>query len=107
MDVWEEQARMLKVDGWPYDDVVTYLADILATGQNIAWALLMAGVRPADMLRVVLPVVIGTEFQTSVIQMALGRQQKEEDTEECRRVVAWWLGAQPEYEGENPVGRGC
>lgn len=106
MDVWEEQARVLKADGWPYDDVVTYLADILATGQNIAWALLLAGVRPADMLRVVLPVVIGTEFHTSVIQMALGRKQKEEDIEECRRVVAWWLGAPPEYEAENLVGKG-
>lgn len=92
MDVWEEQARLLKADGWPYDDLVMYLSDILATGQNIAWALLKAGVRPADMLRVVLPLVIGTAHQASVIQLALDCKQKAEDTNECRRVVAWWLG---------------
>jgi hypothetical protein len=92
MDVWENQARLLKANGWPYDEIVIYLSDILATGQNIAKALLDAGVRPADMLRVVLPVVIGTEHHASVIQLALDRKQEAEDTAECRRVVDWWLG---------------
>lgn len=92
MGAWVEQARLLKADGWPYDDLVMYLVNLLATGQDIGWALLEAGLKPADMLRAVLPEVIGTEFQDTVIQTAIDRGQ---DVEECRRVVAWWLGVEP------------
>jgi hypothetical protein len=93
MNAWAEQARLLKANGWPYDDLVLYLSNLLATGQDIAWALLEAGLQPADMLRAVLPEVIGTEFQATVIQTAFERGH---DAEECRRVVAWCLGASPE-----------
>jgi len=93
MGAWIEQARLLKADGWPYDDLVMYLTNLLATGQDTAWALLEAGLQPADMLRAVLPEVIGTEFQATVIKTAMDRGQ---DAEECRRVAAWWLGALPE-----------
>ncbi len=87
MGAWNEQARLLRADGWAYDDLVMYLASILATPQHIAWALLLAGMRPADMLRVVLPMARGGEFQESTIQMALDCGQ---DLEECHRVMAWW-----------------
>ena len=51
MGAWIEQARLLKSDGWPYDDLVMYLTNLLATGQDTAWALLEAGLQPADMYR--------------------------------------------------------
>lgn len=88
MDAWIEQARALKADGWPYEDLVMYLSNILATWQDVAWALLKAGLRPADMLRAVLPAAAGSEFQRSVIQLAMDQGDA---VEECRRVAAWWV----------------
>lgn len=88
MDAWIEQARALKADGWPYEDLVMYLSNILATWQDVAWALLKASLRPADMLRAVLPAAAGSEFQRSVIQLAMDQGDA---IEECRRVAAWWV----------------
>ena len=107
MDAWIEQARALKADGWPYDDMVMYLVNLLATSPDIGRALLEAGLRPADMLRATLPEAISTGYQDEVIKMAMDCEKDAGSIKECRRVVAWWLGAPPEYEGENPVGKGC
>ena len=89
MGAWNDEARRLKAEGWPYEDLVMYLSEILATGQDIAWALLEAGLRPADMLRAVLPVVVGTEFEEPVVNTA---QKRNLDPEECRQVRAWFFG---------------
>ena len=107
MNAWVEQAKQLKADGWPYDDMVMYLVNLLATSPDIGRALLEAGLRPADMLRAALPEAISTGYQDAVIKMAMDCEKEADSIEECRRVVAWWLGAPPDSEGENPVGKGC
>ena len=96
MDAWDEQARLLKSDGWPYDEMVMHLVSLLATSPDIAKAMLSAGLRPPDMLRAALPEALGTGYQNSVIQMAMDSKQSAEDRVECRYVVAWWLGCWPE-----------
>ena len=87
MGAWRKKARQLKAEGWPYEDLVMYLLDILATWQDVAWALLQAGMKPADMLRAVFPAACGREFEVSIVQLALARN---EAVEECRGVLDWY-----------------
>lgn len=43
--------------------------------------------RHADMLRAVFPAACGFEFEASIVQTALDRN---EDVEECRGLLTWW-----------------
>jgi hypothetical protein len=87
MGAWSEKAQELKSEGWPYEDLVLYLSELLATWQDVAWALLQAGLRPPDMLRAVFPAACGSEFEASIVQLALARN---EAVEECRGVLDWY-----------------
>ncbi len=79
MDVWVEQAKQLKADGWPNDELVRYLVNLLATSPDIAGALLKAGLPPADMLRAVLPEAMKNGYQDDVIKRAMDWKEDTED----------------------------
>ena len=80
----------MKVDGYPYDEIVFQLVSLNATWGEVGRALMEAGLRPADMLRVVLPLMDGSGYW-SLVQVALLEGPEDADYLEARGVMDFFL----------------
>lgn len=87
MQAWRENARALKVLGYDYDLIVSFLRELCATWVDVAWALVQAGMSPADMLRALLPVMDAEEAYWRVAQVAICDAPPEADFQEVAGVL--------------------
>lgn len=53
--VWSLEARQMKAEGYPYDEILYHLATLRAPWGDVGRALMDVGLSPADILRVILP----------------------------------------------------
>lgn len=87
-ETWIAEAREMKSEGHPYDEIIFHLSTLKATWADIARALMEVGLSPADMLRAVLPCTEGEEYW-SVVQAALLDGPEDADYGEVRGVLGF------------------
>ena len=88
---WVEEAREWKQHGYPYEEIVQHLRDELAAPWgDVAHALMKAGVTPADMLRVTLP-LLGEDSPVPVVRVALLEGPEAFDDAEAWEVIDYYF----------------
>jgi len=87
---WIEEAQAMKEEGYPMDDIIHHLWALHATWEDVARALLMVELSPAEVLQNVLPYADDGE-QGSVIQAALLDGPEEADYGEVRDVLRFFF----------------
>lgn len=96
---WVQEAQEWKQHGYPYEEIVRHLRDeVAAEWGNVAHALLEVGLAPADMLRVVLP-LLGEDDPLPAVRMALMEPPDCSGEEEAREVVDYFF---PGMAAEDP-----
>lgn len=95
---WVEEARGWKQHGYPYEEIVQHLRDeVAAPWGDVAHALMEAGMPPADMLRVVLP-LLGDDSPIPVVRAALLEGPEGFDDAEAWEVIEYFF---PETSRDN------
>jgi hypothetical protein len=98
---WVEEAREWKQYGFPYEDIVRHLRDEVVAGWgDVAQALQDIGLTPADMLRVVLP-LLGEDEPNPVVRAAL--LEGADGTEEALAVIDYFYPGFTEIGDLEPV----
>lgn len=98
---WVEETREWKQHGYPYEEIVQHLLDDLAAPWgDVALALMEAGMTPADMLRVVLP-LLGDDSPVPVVRTALLEGPEGFDDAEAWEVIDYFF---PETSSDNGLG---
>lgn len=88
---WIEEAQEWKQHGYPYEEIVQHLRDEMAAPWgDVAHALMKAGVTPADMLRVVLP-LLGEDSPVPVVRVALLEGPETFDDAEAWEVIDYYF----------------
>lgn len=88
---WVEEAREWKQHGFPYEEIVQHLRDDLAAPWgDVAHALMVVGMTPADMLRAVMP-FLGEDSPLPVVQVALLEGPEDFDNGEAWEVVSYYF----------------
>lgn len=95
-EAWASEAAVRKVHGLPYDEIVFHLVSLRATWGDVARALMMVGLPPADMLRAVLPCTENEE-PWEAIKAALVDGSDEADYDEARGVISWYVSEQDAF----------
>lgn len=96
-DVWVAEAREMKAEGYPYDDILYELNVVLkATWADVARALMEVGTTPADMLRMVLPTMEGEDYW-SVVNPALMDGPADTDFGEICSVVNYFVSEEAAF----------
>jgi hypothetical protein len=94
-DVWTVEARKMKSEGYPYDDILFRLGTLCASWADVGRALMDAGLSPADMLRAVLPSTESDEHWP-VVQAALLDGPEDADYTEVRGVLEYFFMSEEE-----------
>lgn len=88
---WVQEAQEWKQHGYPYEEIVRHLREELAASwDDVAHALMEAGMTPADMLRVVLPDMEEDEIPP-VVRTALLGDPEDANGGEAREVVDYFF----------------
>lgn len=86
---WVEEAREWKQHGYPYEEIVEHLrGEVAAPWSDVAHALMEVGMPPADMLRVVLP-LLGDDSPVPVVRVALLEGPEGFDDAEAWEVIEY------------------
>lgn len=96
--VWSAEARQMKAEGYPYDEILYHLATLRAPWGDVGRALMDVGLSPADMLRVMLPSTDG-EDHWPLVQAALLEGPEDADYGEVRGVLEFFFLAEEEILG--------
>ena len=95
---WVAEAQEWKRYGYPYEEIVCHLRDEVAAGWgDVALALMEVGLAPADMLRVVLP-LLGEDDPLPAVRVALLEPLDGLGEEEAREVVDYFFPGMAEEE---------
>jgi hypothetical protein len=89
-EVWTPEAREMKAEGYPYDEIIFHLTTLRAGWADVGRALMAIGLPPADMLRVVLPST-EEEERWPVVQVALLDGPGDSDYAEVRGVLGFYF----------------
>lgn len=101
---WVEEAWEWKQHGYPYEEIVQHLRDeVAAPWGDVAHALMEAGMPPADMLRVVLP-LLGEGEVYPVVRLALLGSPGNSDGDEAWEVTDYYFPGLKECELVEPTG---
>jgi hypothetical protein len=96
-DLWVTEAREMKAEGYPYDDILYELTTVLkATWTDVARVLMEVGVTPADTLRLVLPLMEGDDYW-AVVQPAMMDGPEDADYDEVCNVVSFFLSEEAAF----------
>lgn len=88
---WADQARAMKMAGYPYDESVYLLRELSAEWGDVARALMEAGLTPADMLRAALPCTDQPDESWAVVQAAVCDSALDADWDELVSVMTFYL----------------
>lgn len=94
-EAWTAEAREMKAEGFPYDEIIFHLASLRASWADVGRALMVVGLPPADMLRAVLPSTEGEEHWP-VVQVALLDGPEDADYDEVRGVLGFYFTSDEE-----------
>jgi len=94
-EVWTAEAREMKAEGFPYDEIISHLTSLRASWADVGWALMAVGLPPADMLRAVLPSTEGEEHWP-VVQVALLDGPEDADYAEVQGVLGFFFASEEE-----------
>ncbi len=97
-EVWGREARLMKAEGYPYDEILCHLIALRAPWGDAGRALMEAGLSPADMLRVMLPSTDG-EDHWPLVQAALLDGPEDADYGEARGVLEYFFLVEEEILG--------
>jgi len=97
-EAWTAEARELKAEGYPYDEIIFHLTTLRAPLPDVGRALMTVGLSPADMLRVVLPFAEGDELW-NVVQVALLDGPEDADYAEVRGLLGFYFMNEQEVLG--------
>lgn len=87
---WTAEAREWKAHGYPYDEVAMHLREeVAAEWEDVAKALMEVGLLPADMLRVMLPLLEKDEVPP-VVRAALLEGPENESEYETWEVISYY-----------------
>ena len=89
-NAWVSDAREMKTEGYPYDEIIFHLTTLRASWAEIGRALMAVGLPPADMLRAVLPST-HSEEHWPVIQVALLEGPEGSDFAEVAGVMEFFF----------------
>ncbi len=90
-EAWVEEAREWKQHGYPYEEIIQHLRDeVAAEWGDVALALMELGLNPADMLRVVLP-LLGEDDPLPAVRAALLESSDGSGEEEAREVIDYYI----------------
>jgi hypothetical protein len=99
---WVEEAREWKQHGYPYEEIIRHLRDeVAAEWRDVAHALMEVGLNPADMLRVVLP-LLEEDPPLSVVRAAILEGPEDTDDDEASEVVDYYYPGFSEVVGVEP-----
>lgn len=93
--IWSAEARLMKAEGYPYDEILYHLTTLRAPWGDVGRALMDVGLSPADMLRVMLPSTDG-EDHWPLVQAALLDGPEDADYGEVRGVLEFFFLAEEE-----------
>jgi hypothetical protein len=88
--VWSAEARLMKAEGYPYDEILYHLSTLRAPWGDVGRALMDVGLSPADMLRVMLPSTDG-EDHWPLVQAAILDGPEDADYGEVRGVLEFFF----------------
>ncbi|MBP1625963.1 MAG: hypothetical protein H6Q00_438 [Holophagaceae bacterium] len=101
-EVWGTEARLMKAEGYPYEEILSHLVALKAPWGDVGRALMEAGLSPADMLRAVLPSTDG-EDHWPLVQAALLDGPEDADYSEVRGVLEYFFLVEEEILGSLDV----
>ena len=94
-NAWVEEAHEMKAEGYPYDEIVFHLTTLKASWADVGRALMVVGISPADMLRLVFPCTDGADHWP-LVRAALLDGPEDANYGEVRGVLEFYFLSEEE-----------